>query len=51
LRKLNPTGGIPLTAIYAPGYEQPVKIDSVYTTGTLVSTLGQLAGQSAAAAR
>jgi thiol:disulfide interchange protein DsbD len=48
LRKLNPTGGIPLTAIYAPGYEQPVKIDSVYTTGTLVSTLGQLARETSA---
>ena len=43
LRKLNPTGGIPLTAIYAPGYEQPVLIDSVYTTGTLVKALEQLA--------
>ena len=31
-----------LTAIFAPGYEEPVKIDSVYTTGTLVSTLDQL---------
>src|SRR6185436_17901303 len=42
LRKLNPTGGIPLTAIYAPGYDQPVLIDSVYTTGTLTKALEQL---------
>jgi thiol:disulfide interchange protein len=42
LRKLTATGGIPLTAIYAPGYAEPVKIDSVYTTGTLVSTLDRL---------
>jgi thiol:disulfide interchange protein DsbD len=48
LRKLNPTGGIPLTAIYAPGYEQPVLIDSVYTTGTLVKALEQLAREKTA---
>jgi thiol:disulfide interchange protein DsbD len=43
LRQLSATGGIPLTAIYAPGYEQPVLISSVYTTGTLVKTLDELA--------
>jgi thiol:disulfide interchange protein len=36
------TAGIPLTAIFAPGYEKPVPIAGVYTTGTLVSTLDQL---------
>jgi thiol:disulfide interchange protein len=43
LRELTSTGGIPLTAIYAPGYEKPVQISSVYTTQTLVKTLEQLA--------
>jgi thiol:disulfide interchange protein DsbD len=43
LRNLTATGGIPLTAIYAPGYDKPVQISSVYTTDTLVKTLDQLA--------
>jgi len=42
LHELSATGGIPLTAIYAPGYEQPIQISSVYTTSTLVKTLEQL---------
>ncbi len=42
LSELNATGGIPLTAIYAPGYDRPVQISSVYTTGTLVKTLDDL---------
>jgi thiol:disulfide interchange protein len=42
LKELLPTGGIPLTAIYAPGYEKPVQITSVYTTDTLVETLKQI---------
>lgn len=42
LRELTATGGIPLTAIYAPGYTKPVQISSVYTTATLLSTLDQL---------
>jgi thiol:disulfide interchange protein len=39
LKELSATGGIPLTAIYVPGQERPIVIDSVYTTGTLVKTL------------
>jgi thiol:disulfide interchange protein DsbD len=42
LREITPTGGIPLTAIYPPGYDKPVQISSVYTTETLVKTLDQL---------
>jgi thiol:disulfide interchange protein len=42
LKSLSATGGIPLTAIYAPGREQPVVIDSVYTTGTLIRVLDRL---------
>jgi thiol:disulfide interchange protein DsbD len=49
---LGPSAGIPLTAIYAPGYDKPVQIDSVYTTSTLVKTLDQLdAATKAVAAR
>jgi thiol:disulfide interchange protein DsbD len=51
LRELSATGGIPLTAIYAPGYDKPVQISSVYTTATLVQTLDQLDGAKAIAAR
>ena len=50
LRELTSTGGIPLTAIYAPGYEKPVQISSVYTTDTLVKTLEQLDGPAKAVA-
>jgi thiol:disulfide interchange protein DsbD len=39
LKTLSETGGIPLTAIYVPGQESPVVIDSVYTKGTLLETL------------
>lgn len=52
LRSISSTGGIPLTAIYAPGYEKPVPISAVYTTATLVKTLDQLdATRTASAAR
>jgi len=39
LKSLNPTGGIPLTAIYLPGSNEPVQLDSIYTTETLLSSL------------
>jgi thiol:disulfide interchange protein len=43
LKDLSPTGGIPLTAIYVPGSENPIIIDSVYTSSTLIQTLEQAA--------
>jgi thiol:disulfide interchange protein DsbD len=43
LLELEPSGGIPLTAIYAPGYDQPIQLSSVYTTSTLIKTLDELA--------
>jgi thiol:disulfide interchange protein DsbD len=50
LKSLSPTGGIPLTAIYVPGRGQPIVIDSVYTTSTLVRALDHVdAGKVAAA--
>jgi thiol:disulfide interchange protein DsbD len=51
LKKLNPTGGIPLTAIYAPGSDQPIQISSVYTTQTLLRVLDQISRKSVADAR
>jgi thiol:disulfide interchange protein len=41
LKQLNSSGGIPLTAIYVPGYEQPAQLTSVYKTRTLVRVLDQ----------
>jgi thiol:disulfide interchange protein DsbD len=51
LTQLNPTGGIPLTAIYAPGASEPIQISSVYTTKTLLEALEQATGKSVAEAR
>jgi thiol:disulfide interchange protein DsbD len=42
LLSLNPAGGIPLTAIYAPGTDHPVVLTSVYTSGELLRTLDGL---------
>lgn len=39
LKKLNPAGGIPLTAIYFPDEPEPVQIGSIYTSATLLKTL------------
>lgn len=39
LRRLNPAGGIPLTAIYFPGDDEPLQLASIYTPGTLVDVL------------
>jgi thiol:disulfide interchange protein DsbD len=51
LKSLSATGGIPLTAIYLPGQEKPIVIDSVYTSGTLVHTLDQVDSKKLAAAQ
>lgn len=44
LLQLNPAGGIPLTAIYAPGATEPVQLSSVYTSETLLAELARLNG-------
>jgi len=51
LTELSATGGIPLTAIYVPGREKPIILDSVYTTGTLLKTLEQVGKPSVVAAK
>ncbi len=43
LRELNPSGGIPLTAIYSPNATQPRLLSSIYTTDNLVDALTQAA--------
>ena len=42
LLKLNPAGGIPLTAIYPPRAEQPLVLASIYSTATLLEALDQV---------
>jgi thiol:disulfide interchange protein len=39
LEKLNPAGGIPLTAIWIPGQDEPIQLASVYGTGELLKAL------------
>jgi len=39
LLKLNPAGGIPLTAIYSAGQDQPTLLSSVYTSQTLLDAI------------
>jgi thiol:disulfide interchange protein DsbD len=41
LTHLNPIGGIPLTAIYFPGAEEAVQLQSIYTKDTLLKTLSR----------
>ena len=42
LKQLSAVGGIPLTAVYAPGAAKPVTLASVYTTQTLLETLDRM---------
>jgi thiol:disulfide interchange protein DsbD len=39
LKTLNSSGGIPLTAIYLPGKNEPVQLTSIYTTEQLLAVL------------
>jgi thiol:disulfide interchange protein len=51
LLKLNPAGGIPLTAVYTPGVDKPLTIGSVYTSRELLSLLDRASHGAQAAAR
>jgi thiol:disulfide interchange protein DsbD len=44
VNELNPGGGIPLTAIYAPHVNQPDKLTSLYTSQNLIDALQKAAG-------
>ncbi|CAN5591823.1 hypothetical protein BH09PLA1_BH09PLA1_11140 [soil metagenome] len=39
LKKLNPSGGIPLTAIYFPDAPEPKQLTSIYTSADLINAL------------
>lgn len=41
LKKLNPSGGIPLTAIYPPGATEPTQLTSIYTARDLINALSR----------
>jgi thiol:disulfide interchange protein len=51
LKSLNAGGGIPLTAIYAPGSDQPIQLASVYTSDMLLKTLKEMEGTGVAIAK
>lgn len=39
LKQLSSSGGIPLTAVYFPGEDEPVKLEAIYQTPSLVNAL------------
>ncbi len=43
LKQLSSSGGIPFTAIWPPGKDQPIELASIYTTDDLLKALGQMA--------
>jgi thiol:disulfide interchange protein DsbD len=45
VNRLNPGGGIPLTAIYGPHELEPIKLTSLYTTQNLLDALGRAMGR------
>jgi thiol:disulfide interchange protein len=44
VNELNPGGGIPLTAIYPPSSDEPIKLTSLYTTQNLLDALDRASG-------
>lgn len=49
LLKLNPAGGIPLTAIYPPGADRPIVLESIYNSDALMAALNRASGGGAMA--
>src|SRR5439155_16034459 len=45
LKSLNPSGGIPLTAIYPAGKDQPIQLASIYTVNDLLKALEEASRQ------
>jgi thiol:disulfide interchange protein len=41
VNRLNPGGGIPLTAVYGPHSDEPLKLTSLFTTQNLIDTLNR----------
>ena len=51
LKSLRADGGIPLTAIYAPGMDKPIQLSTIYSSETLLNALRGLPQKSVADAR
>jgi thiol:disulfide interchange protein len=51
LRKLNPVGAIPFTAIYAPHQDAPSNLAGLYTTDNLIETISNAANSNKVATR
>jgi thiol:disulfide interchange protein DsbD len=51
LLKLNPAGGIPLTAIFVPGRDEPIVLASIYSSAELLAALDQVSSTAHASAR
>jgi thiol:disulfide interchange protein DsbD len=45
LRQISAVGAIPLTAVYAPGRDEPLQLSGIYTTDQLVTTLTEAAAK------
>ncbi len=43
LKKLNPSGGIPLTVVYVPGRVEPIQLASIYAPSALEAVLEDIA--------
>jgi thiol:disulfide interchange protein len=41
LNELNPVGAIPLTAIYAPGLDQPIQLNGIYSVKDIQSAISR----------
>lgn len=50
LKTLNRSGGIPLTAVYIPDQDNPVRLESIYTASSLLGVLNSLPSASPVAA-
>ena len=51
LLKLNPGGGIPLTALFGPKLKQPILLSSMYRTDTLLTTIDKAVPQTQVASK
>jgi len=51
LLKLNPAGGIPLTAIFTPGHAEPLILASAYTSSELLKALDSVTSSAQASAK
>lgn len=51
LLQLNPSGGIPLTALFSPNLQQPILLSSIYKSDTLLSAIDKAVPQTQVATK